>query len=684
MQDPENTRPSQWASLLTVAGLAMIALVALPQAAQAHRDGCHAAHSCPSDTGSYVCGDTGNFSECGYTSIPVYVPPDYSAPRRPKMSRPLVGPQGLVQLPVSAEPGSNIVVRSEGRIVGTATATGEQQTVSFRAATGRHIYVTTATDEAGNESVASRVTVVADATPPRTRGLVVEPGTPADSRSHVWLQSDPNTRYVLTIDGRPVSRGIAEQGRIETWLPLSNGAHDVALDLRDKVGNRSVVMRDLNVQVAKLEPTLKLTTAPNESRQMFTLTGTPGSRASVRVSGQPAQTFELDSLSRSVFFDLPDGVYTGAMASLVDPSGRRGNLALGGFTVDTQAPELRLARVASRAAVGWMAFAIAAEVDSSIAWRVLGAGDEVIQEGAFIADGSDENVEFDVEEGDYQLKVIGVDESGNESTSSLTVVVAANPRTAGEIATRIAALVAVVLVMVLAGWLFWRNRARIAAWRVRRRIEAAQRAVMRRHTAAVRAHQASVSQYEAAVLEHQRADAAWRERREFLVGLGELARSATGTTPAHFAEVKLRKGERVYTSVSGVLIDTRTQQGVSQLALVENGRVTITSLRVVFNGSKNREWSYDKLEQLQHVGDTQTIIKVSNRQKPSGVQYADAERTRLFIDLAMADLYGGRAATVAAVERRLAAHTSDRPHPPQHPGPPPSLPLHDSEVTTTR
>ncbi len=30
----------------------------------AHRDGCHRWHSCPSDTGSYVCGDLGYTSEC--------------------------------------------------------------------------------------------------------------------------------------------------------------------------------------------------------------------------------------------------------------------------------------------------------------------------------------------------------------------------------------------------------------------------------------------------------------------------------------------------------------------------------------------------------------------------------------------------------------------------------------------
>jgi hypothetical protein len=31
----------------------------------AHRDGCHRWHSCPSDDGSYVCGDLGYDDECG-------------------------------------------------------------------------------------------------------------------------------------------------------------------------------------------------------------------------------------------------------------------------------------------------------------------------------------------------------------------------------------------------------------------------------------------------------------------------------------------------------------------------------------------------------------------------------------------------------------------------------------------
>jgi hypothetical protein len=32
--------------------------------AEAHRSGCHRWHSCPSDSGSYICGDTGRCSSC--------------------------------------------------------------------------------------------------------------------------------------------------------------------------------------------------------------------------------------------------------------------------------------------------------------------------------------------------------------------------------------------------------------------------------------------------------------------------------------------------------------------------------------------------------------------------------------------------------------------------------------------
>lgn len=42
--------------------LAILSFLAMPAAA--HRSGCHSWHSCPSDSGSYVCGDTGHCSGC--------------------------------------------------------------------------------------------------------------------------------------------------------------------------------------------------------------------------------------------------------------------------------------------------------------------------------------------------------------------------------------------------------------------------------------------------------------------------------------------------------------------------------------------------------------------------------------------------------------------------------------------
>ncbi len=55
-------------------------LVFTPQDASAHRSGCHAAHSCSSDTGSYTCGDTGNYRYCG-GSNPSTPAPDPTVPK---------------------------------------------------------------------------------------------------------------------------------------------------------------------------------------------------------------------------------------------------------------------------------------------------------------------------------------------------------------------------------------------------------------------------------------------------------------------------------------------------------------------------------------------------------------------------------------------------------------------------
>src|SRR4051812_3210318 len=53
----------------------LLLLAATP--VSAHRSGCHRWHSCPSDTGSYICGDLGYTSGCGNAPVQaqVVIPP---------------------------------------------------------------------------------------------------------------------------------------------------------------------------------------------------------------------------------------------------------------------------------------------------------------------------------------------------------------------------------------------------------------------------------------------------------------------------------------------------------------------------------------------------------------------------------------------------------------------------------
>ena len=47
-----------------VAAFGLLLFVTVPDTSQGHRSGCHRWHSCPSDTGSYTCGDLGKCSAC--------------------------------------------------------------------------------------------------------------------------------------------------------------------------------------------------------------------------------------------------------------------------------------------------------------------------------------------------------------------------------------------------------------------------------------------------------------------------------------------------------------------------------------------------------------------------------------------------------------------------------------------
>jgi len=58
---------------ITLVGTVSITIQASP--VFAHRSGCHRWHSCPSDSGSYSCGDTGHSNYCATPTYNTYTPP---------------------------------------------------------------------------------------------------------------------------------------------------------------------------------------------------------------------------------------------------------------------------------------------------------------------------------------------------------------------------------------------------------------------------------------------------------------------------------------------------------------------------------------------------------------------------------------------------------------------------------
>ena len=199
----------------------------------------------------------------------------------------------------------------------------------------------------------------------------------------------------------------------------------------------------------------------------------------------------------------------------------------------------------------------------------------------------------------------------------------------------------------------------------------------RQHAADIADYHHRLAQHQDQLEQHQRDDAAWHRRRTELTHLLDTANNDTGSIPSNFAAIKLKRDERVYCTVPGSMVDMRSNQGVPSPTVVDHGQVTVTTARVVFNGTKKREWPFDKLQGARHVGTNQTMLNVSNRKSWSGVTYTDAEGTRTYITLAAADTTGTRRGVIDDIGHRLHDHTNNRPQPPTHPGPPPARPEAD-------
>jgi hypothetical protein len=126
-------------------------------------------------------------------------------------------------------------------------------------------------------------------------------------------------------------------------------------------------------------------------------------------------------------------------------------------------------------------------------------------------------------------------------------------------------------------------------------------------------------------------------------------RSAGVSVPTGIMGIRVRLGKSAGTYV----------QGTEAPTVIDSGNASITSERVVFQGSKyTREWEYSKLIGIVHDAERPaTAIQVANRQKTSGIVYPGVtswEPVRLALTVAVAVFRGEAAETIKELQDELA------------------------------
>lgn len=74
--------------VLSICVIVLSGSISITKPAEAHRSGCHRWHSCPSDTGSYTCGDLGYTSGCPVYAPPVQIYNPYPLPKKSTITIP--------------------------------------------------------------------------------------------------------------------------------------------------------------------------------------------------------------------------------------------------------------------------------------------------------------------------------------------------------------------------------------------------------------------------------------------------------------------------------------------------------------------------------------------------------------------------------------------------------------------
>lgn len=660
--------------LLLLLVVAATALTGLTGVASAHRDGCHRWHSCPSDTGSYICGDLGYYSECpggapGVTDEPATVPEyDYEPPPRPVITDVVVH-AATVTMYVQAESGSRVQVRSNGFLVSSSAGTGAPQRMQFRLpGEGSQELTVVATDASGNQSVVARRTVTVDSVAPQASVGIV-PGSFDDARTQLSVSSSEAGTYVVDVTG-PKHRHFTGRIASETVaLPvvLPNGRYDVHASIRDVAGNVRQLARSFTVAIPA--PTLVLTRADGRGLSL-SAAGPSYAVGAIWIAGERAATEQPlhfgKATSVSVILSVTDGVHD-VQAEVTDVQGRHATAKLTDVEVDTTPPSLTVAAVRADLKRGRIGVRVQSEPGALV---TVSVDDKRVASLTVPPTGSLE-WHGDAADGHHAVTVVSADAAGNSSRRTIGVGVS-TPLSVGSAIVGFALLVGMVIGLIYGVRKLRRNRERIHAWWTRQRLAADDRRRLAAHRRAVAEHANIVRAYDDARRAHEQRHGMWAAEKARLQGRAEAARTcAPRLAPPGLT---LKRDEQFYVAFRGSLIDQRSVNGSPVDRAVDDGEISITTTRVLFHGrTKNREWAFDKLTHLTVGRGGYCRMVVTNRQKPSGVAFANPDGP-FFLGLAHAVHAGERESFVSRAEADVRRHESAEPKPPPAPPPAPAPP----------
>ncbi|GAA1910719.1 hypothetical protein [Nocardioides marmoribigeumensis] len=545
---------------------------------------------------------------------------------------------------IGAEKGSDVVVREQGAVVASGRATGGSVTLSWTTSTGAHSYAARATDKAGNTSRPAGFTAEADADPPRLSRATWTPGTREDTRTTVRFRTAAGASYQVLVDGGVVAEGTAESSAVKRWLDLGNGAHDVAVEAVDDVGNVARRSRRLDVRIPSLAVGAELVSKPTTHVQVVRVSATPNSRTGrVTMSGAAPKDFTLKGGKALVRVRLPDDTYGGMSVTVRDSQGRRGVGRVDAFEVDTTPPLLGLDTDSRAAAGGSVVATVRTEPGVEVRWTLTSADGVTAEAGTFTAKEKETTISRDVDAGTYRLEVVATDQYDRTVKRSAEASVATDPTPIWLIVltglgVAVGGILAVFLVPLLLKWLFGLVAPTVSTRRERRRLEAAD--------LARREHQAEQ------VAVHD----AWQGRAsvvsDFLYGVtaGWDVGSLPGFVPHPGEIVRHMTVATVYESQGS---------GPADHVTTSEGALLVTGERLVLIGDGQQEWPLEDVRDLVHVSDDESVVHhTGDDERWTVLSYGEPELTRLHLDQLTAEIQGRGAEHLEARRAELAEPTS--------------------------